>query len=383
MSISSASVRIGSTFAHQSRARSLLSSDHPWSDWQRRFLRSIARQARELTEKQAAELDDLEVFSVKVAKAREYPELSTILGRHTMLKARGKRELVGLCPFHLESTPSFEVNDAKGTYHCYGCGAGGDAIRALMHLEGMRFRDAVLTLCGGELPTISDEDRAKRKADDERHLAERIAIARSICERMVGPVGTPAEVYARARGIIAPLPSDVGFVMTPRWRDRNTGEVGPDHPAIAFVARDVCGEVVGVQCVFLADGGRRKYDRVRSDGRKAKAKLSFGVIAGSAIRLDAPVEELVVVEGPEDGLTLMQEHGQAVWVAAGTAMLPKMKFPSQVRSVVVGADNDPAGLAAAEAAERAFIRRGLRVQVIRPHAGAKDFNDQLLGRGTT
>lgn len=368
------------TREHQSRATQLLASSHEWSDWQRKFLRSIGRRAGDLTEKQATELDELEVFPAMVLKARDYLEVSTILKRHTDLKPRGKRELVGLCPFHAERTPSFEVNDSKGTYHCHGCGVGGDAIRALMRLEGMSFRDAVLTLNDGDLPVITEEERARRKADDERQVAERIALARSICERMVSPVGTPAEVYARSRGIVAPLPASVGFVMTPRWRNPETGEVGRDHPAIAFVAHDVHGDVVGVQCVFLADGGRRKYDRVRPDGRKAKAKLSFGIIAGSAVRLGEAAEELIVVEGPEDGLALMQERRRPVWVAAGASVLPKMEFPDAVRSVVVCADNDQAGNDAADAAERAFIRRGLRVRIMWPDARFKDYNDQLLGK---
>ena len=66
-------------------------------------------------------------------------------------------------------------------------------------------------------------------------------------------------------------------------------------------------------------------------------------------------------------------------LAAGATFLPHMQFPPEVRSVVIGADNDPAGVQAAHEAARAFAARGLSVRIIRPLDGFKDFNDELRG----
>jgi len=74
--------------------------------------------------------------------------------------------------------------------------------------------------------------------------------------------------------------------------------------------------------------------------------------------------------------------GGPVWVAAGASFLPAMKFPPEVRSIVIGADNDPAGRDAADMAARAFAERGLSVRIIRPFEWAKDFNLELLGNLT-
>lgn len=129
-------------------------------------------------------------FSTLVRDAKARHLLSDIVGRHTDLKKRGASEQVGLCPFHNERTPSFEVNDGKGQYHCHGCGKSGDAITFLMEREGMTFRAAYEILSGDEFPTISAEDRAKRIAEDEGIVRARIGLARSFWSKGVATEGT-------------------------------------------------------------------------------------------------------------------------------------------------------------------------------------------------
>ena len=323
-------------------------------------------------------MDDVE-FRRLVDDARNRHNLSDILSRHTTLKRRGAREMVGLCPFHEERSPSFEVNDTKGTYHCHGCGAGGDAITALTTLEGMSFIDALKTLAGDAFPVISDEERAKRKADDERELADRIALARSIWDR-AGPIaGTPAEKYLRSRAITIHPPLSVRFVRTPRWRNAETGEDGRDVPAMACALTDQSGDVVGVQCVFLEEDGR-KYERQRPDGSRSYAKLSFGVVLGAALRLGPLRGEIIVCEGPEDGLSLMQQlPDRSIWVTCGTAGMSRLQFPSEVHSVVLAGDNGEAGRKAVEEAHAVYLKQGLSVREIFPDPEFKDWNDEIQG----
>ena len=305
--------------------------------------------------------------------------LSDVVQRRTALKRRG-RELVGLCPFHQEKTPSFEVNDAKGFYHCHGCGAGGDAIRFLMTLDGLTFKQAIEALTGGAFPTVSEEERTKRKVADVVEDQRRRDLARSIWARSVPPAGTPAEVYARSRRISAPLPPTVRFAMTPRWIDPETGEPGREYPAMVCALQDQDGAVAGVQCIFLADGGRAKYHRLREDGTPAKAKLTFGLIVGSALRLGPAAPSVFLCEGPEDGLTLMQTYPMmSVWVACGTALLSRVIFPGEVQGVILAGDNGGAGRRAVDEATAAYLGQGLAVDELFPDPRYKDFNDQLRG----
>lgn len=328
--------------------------------------------------RQRSAADDA-AFHHAVEKARERHYLSDVVARYTTLRKRGTRELVGLCPFHAEKSPSFEVNDAKGVYYCHGCGASGDAFRFLMQKDGLTFREAFEALTGDSFPVVSEEERARRKEADARDIAERVALARSIWAASLPAAGTPAEVYARSRGISAPLPETARFVMTARWRNSETGEVGRDHPAMACALQDAAGEIVGVQCIFLQNGGRRKYDHVREDGTKAKAKLSFGVIVGSAFRIGPVSDHIVICEGPEDGLTLGQQlPDQTVWVACGTAMMSKVSIPAGVRKITLAGDNGEAGRLAVQQAATAYLDLGLMVGSAFPDPCFKDWNDELM-----
>ena len=110
-------------------------------------------------------------------------------------------------------------------------------------------------------------------------------------------------------------------------------------------------------------------------------KLSLGRIAGNAIRLGAPANEIIITEGLEDALSVQQELGKVTWASAGASMMSKMVFPLSVRSAVIGQDNDPAGEREAVKAAVAFAERGVSVRVMRPTAPYKDWNEQLLASG--
>lgn len=305
-------------------------------------------------------------------EARERYDLSAIVGRRTKLRRAG-RELVGLCPFHSERTPSLHVNDATGLYHCFGCGAGGDAIRFVMETEGVGFTDALRWLGAAGLPPVDPAQRAKAAAEDAAARAEAIAEAAAVWDAASPAAGTPAEVYARSRGIVGTLPPSIRFARTPAWRDRETGEVGPDLPAMVGAIVDGTGDLIGVQRIFLSDGGKAK-------ARMKRPKLTLGRVLGGALRLGPVAADVIVCEGPEDGLTLAQElPGSSVWVTLGTAMMPAVQYPPEVRSIVLAGDNNAAGRAAVEQAALALTNAGYAVRTMYPADGFADFNDMLRG----
>ncbi|MBA4754521.1 MAG: virulence-associated protein E [Sphingobium sp.] len=286
--------------------------------------------------------------------------LQSVAGAQIRLSRSGN-EWKGCCPFHADRSPSFTIFADGERFHCFGCGASGDVLDYVMHLYGLGMVDAAHRLGAGDLPKVHLPNLPP--ADKTIRNGEALAI----WERAIPAAGTLAESYLGFRGILPPFPPDIRFSRLPY------GKSNP-LPCLVGAVRDVAGEVIGIQRIYLRADGKGKADL-------PKAKLSLGTVAGGAIRLgDLDGSGMVTVcEGPEDGLSLLSMIGGPIWVAAGASMLPAMRFPPYVRSVVIGADNDAAGEQAARKAAHTFALRGLSVRIIYPAGGFKDFNDELRG----
>jgi DNA primase len=272
---------------------------------------------------------------------------------------RAGNELKGCCPFHADRSPSFTIYEGGRRFQCFGCGASGDVLDFIQRLHGVGLRDAADMLTDGYAPAV---DVAPLPTND---AGDRLDEARAIWRDAEPAPGTLAETYLRSRGLHLPLPPTIRFARL------HYGTRGAELPCLIAVVTGPDNELSGIQRTYLAEDGSGKAD-------VPKAKLSLGRVSGGAIRLAPAAGELIVTEGLEDGLTLQQELGRAVWVAAGASMLPAMRFPALVRSVAIGGDSDEAGRSAALKAAEAFTLRGLTARTFFP-VGAKDFNDELTG----
>lgn len=145
--------------------------------------------------------------------------LSPVVGRRVKL-IRAGREWKGCCPFHNEKSPSFYVNDDKGFYHCFGCGAHGDVIRFLTEQEGLGFIDAVkqlATQAGMKVPSESPEARARAEvAETLQSLAQRAADW--FQQQLRTPAGSEARAYLERRGVSAALIKDFALGFSPDSR---------------------------------------------------------------------------------------------------------------------------------------------------------------------
>ena len=137
-----------------------------------------------------------------IDELREKIVLSDVIRRRVKLTHRG-HEALGLCPFHKEKTPSFTVNDNKGFYHCFGCGAHGDAVRFLMEAEKLPFMEAVEVLAGMagmKMPEPNKVDIAR-----EKKRTDLLDIMEQVCQfyqnQLFGPNGAKAREYFQRRGL--------------------------------------------------------------------------------------------------------------------------------------------------------------------------------------
>jgi hypothetical protein len=182
---------------------------------------------------------------------------------------------------------------------------------------------------------------------------------------------TPVDSYLRERGL---RPGPDGWPPTLRYH--HGLKHGPSglilSALVAAVTKWPTTTVIAVQRIFFKVGA--------GDGIKAlKPKMSLGPVRGGAVRLAPAAETLVLAEGLETGLAVMQATGLPTWAALGTTNLKNVVLPPFVRELVVAADGDEAGRAAAQAAGARWAAAGFRVRVADPGEGL-DWND-VLRRG--
>lgn len=153
--------------------------------------------------------------------------LSGLISRTTRLTKAG-REFKACCPFHNEKSPSFTVNDEKGFYHCFGCGAHGDAIRWMTDQRGLSFMDAVKELAaeaGMDVP--APDPRAARVAEQRDSLHDVTAAAQAwFADRLASPEGEKARAYLATRGFDAHTIARFGFGYAPEGRQALKGALG-------------------------------------------------------------------------------------------------------------------------------------------------------------
>jgi putative DNA primase/helicase len=141
---------------------------------------------------------------------------------------------------------------------------------------------------------------------------------------------------------------------------------------VALVTHGATGSPIAIHRTFLACDG---------DGKAPvdPAKMMLGSCRGGVVSLGAPGDMLMVGEGIETCLAAMRATGNAAWAALSTSGLRSLDLPRDVRDVIVLADGDEPGEAAAQDCARRWKREGRRVRIARPPQGM-DFNDLLKAR---
>lgn len=213
----------------------------------------------------------------------------------------------------------------------------------------------------------------ERKTPDAADDAARTAEAMAVWDGAVPALGTPADTYLTGRA----LP---GLAASPalRWRPEVKHPTRRVLPAMVALVVDVDGTPRAVHRHYLRRDGSGKAD-VRPP------KASKGPVGGCAIRLDPAASELVIAEGVETAASAGRLLSLPAWSAVSCVNLRwTMRLPAEVRSVVIAADLDPAGMMAVEAAVERWETEGRRVRVALPPAPELDCNDLLLAawRGT-
>ena len=269
--------------------------------------------------------------------------LSTLIGRSVKVQKAG-REYKACCPFHNEKTPSFTINDEKGFYHCFGCGAHGDAIRWMTDNRGLPFIDAVKELAdaaGMEVPAA--DPRAAKRAEQARGLHEAMQAAQNWFEEQLGGIdGAEARAYLEQRGISDATRRAFGFGYAPDSRgqlktalrdfpvemlieaglliqpeDRNRDPYDRFRGRLMIPIRDARGRVIAFGGRILGQG-EPKYLNSPDTPLFDKGRTLYNIDkALSAARIAG---RIIVVEGYMDVIALAQAGIHECVAPLGTAL---------------------------------------------------------------
>jgi len=327
-----------------------------------------------------------------INRIRERADIVDIVGAHLSLTKAGQN-FKGLCPFHQEKTPSFTVSPSRQTFHCFGCGEGGNVFSFLMKIDGSTFPAVVRAL--GEKVGVPVEDRPVSPAVRQRmELRERLlALTKVAAERfhlnlLADAEAEPARNYLASRGMTPDTIErfDIGYSQS-GWdgtltaltkagfsaediaaaglaipREQAAGFYDRFRGRVMFPIRDLQKQVIGFGGRML-DDGTPKYLNSPETPLFSKGRILYALDAArdAITRLGY----VIVVEGYFDAIALHQAGCANAVATLGTALTPEhleliRRFTQRV---VLLFDPDSAGVRAALRTMDLFLGSGFSVQV--------------------
>jgi putative DNA primase/helicase len=266
------------------------------------------------------------------------------------------------CPAHDDRTPSLSIRDSGHGKVLVYCHAGCDRRDVIAALK-----EQGLWADHGPRSLSRDARHMPVKREQDQDDARRSEAALAIWHFAKPAQGTPVETYLASRGIDLPPSDSLRFHAGLR---HPSGSIWP--AMVALVTDGAGGMPLAIHRTFLtADGG----GKAPIDPQK----MMLGTCRGGAVRLADLRDVLMIGEGIETCLAAMQASGHTAWAALSTSGLRALNLPNDVRDVIMLADGDDAGEAAARDCALRWQREGRRVRIARPPWGM-DFNDMLKGR---
>jgi DNA primase len=323
-----------------------------------------------------------------LTEIRDRISIVDVVGSHVTLKRAG-RSFKGLCPFHSEKTPSFNVSEERGTYKCFGCDKGGNAFTFLMEVEGLDFRQAVEKLAlkaGVELPRGEESEDIKRARSEREKIFDLLSLATRYYRHQFteGRAGEIARKYAEKRGIDEATAKLFNVGCAPEgWDNLCRFLMGKGYPGellekaglavkgkrgyydrlrdrLVFPILDTMGRTVSFGGREMGEPreGNPKYLNGPESPVFHKGRVLFGLFEGAdAIRKS---KRAIIVEGYMDVVILNQRGYPGCLATLGTALTREHveSLRRRADSAVLVYDGDEAGQKAMERSLEIFLREG-------------------------
>ncbi|HCN31346.1 MAG TPA: DNA primase [Verrucomicrobiales bacterium] len=323
-----------------------------------------------------------------------------LIGRSVKLRRAGSN-YVGLCPFHNEKSPSFNVRPSTNSYHCFGCGASGTAFRWLMEHEGLTFMEAVRRLAEAagiriqeEVWDANAEAAAKQRALMLKAHKEIAAWYHNLLLR--SPLAAPAREYLKGRGISSDIAKrwEIGYAPASLqllrqwaapfkfgrdllveagllgWSEEDNAVYPRFRHRLMFPIRNENGEVIGFSGRLLdPEAKTAKYLNTSDTPIFNKSRVLFGF--DKARRFISKAGQAIVCEGQIDTIMVHEAGFPNVVAGQGTAFTEyhAQALKRQADEVVLCYDSDSSGQDAVTKAFRILAPHGLIVKVAALPAG--------------
>ncbi len=316
--------------------------------------------------------------------------IADVVSDYVALKKKGQNYF-GLCPFHVEKTPSFSVNVEKQIFHCFGCGAGGNVFTFLRDMEKISFVEAVRLVAQKAGIALPEEGSGSRSGEVSDALYRANELAQKYFQHLLwkDASGEKARTYLAERAISQETAERFGLgVALPDWDGllkvgakralggatlQKAGLVSPRDSGgfydrfrdrLMFPITNIGGRTVAFGARTLDPEGQPKYLNSPETPIYRKGHILYGLSeAKDAIRKTGQV---LIVEGYTDLLRLMQSGIEHVVASSGTAFTPEQaKLLSRYGDrVVLVYDADQAGSAATLRGIDILLAADLDVRVI-------------------
>jgi DNA primase len=336
----------------------------------------------------------------KIDDVRERTNIVEVVKRHVELKRAGTGRWKGLCPFHSEKTPSFNVDENRHYFYCFGCREKGDVIGFLEKIEQRPFMEVLQELAqaaGVELEAISPAEAAARReirSERERMLSVMESAAQYFQEQYASPAGAAARAYVEKRGISAEVAARFRVGYAPgKWDGLSSFLAGKKIPASDLERLGLVGvnergrydffrdrvmlPVLDRQKRVIGFGGRvldpdvkeRKYVNSPDSPLFHKKECLYGLHAAlDGIRKR---EVAILVEGNFDVMSLHEAGVDEAVAPMGTALTAEQIgiLRGMAKTVIVVFDGDAAGQRAAAKVIPMFVDADVDGRIARMPAG--------------
>lgn len=337
-------------------------------------------------------------------------DLADLVTSYGVQVKRAGATLKACCPFHNEKTPSFNIDRAKGFYHCFGCGESGDAIKFVEKMEGLPFIDAVKKLaeqCGLTLEEKADPEAGKRKrlyalmsdlaqfyhkclletkeAEIARQYLNKRVLSRKACEDFLigyAPEGMKALLAWAEKSGYTPEELEAAGVIR---RGEKPGDNGYHRFAgrLMFTIKDKAGRVVafsGRQLIEKKNSGKYVNSPETLIFKKSNVLFAFDKAAANIAK--SPHREAIVCEGQIDTIRFHLSGYPIAVASQGTAFTEEhvRLLKTVADAVVLVFDDDAAGHKATIRTARLFLAAGIPVRTVSLPDG-DDPDSYLLKKG--